>query len=72
MALLEVGEIMNLPSKEQYETMINTNSRWSEPKFQCPKCDGGMCKDTLVTLASYPAQYIYQCNKCGHVEHLYG
>ena len=43
--------------------------QWSEPKYQCPECGGGMCKNLMVTLTTYPAQYEYQCDKCGHREY---
>lgn len=46
-------------------------STLSKPKFECPKCKvGGMCKRLDIVLTSYPAQYQYECNKCGHVEYL--
>lgn len=45
--------------------------RYSEPKFDCPKCGGGMCKDNMKVLASRPPKFEYICDKCGHVEYLY-
>lgn len=65
----------DLPSLEEYENMNNVNiedivKQWSKPKFKCPKCGGGMCKNEMVTLTSYPASYEYSCNKCGHIEYL--
>ena len=47
-------------------------AQWSEPKYQCPKCGGGMCKNLMVTLTTYPAQYEYQCDKCGYIEYQFG
>lgn len=63
----------NLPTKEEFfESELNIDlipDQWSEPKYQCPKCDdGGMCKNLFKVLTSYPAKYEYQCNKCGHTE----
>ena len=46
-------------------------SQWSEPKYQCSECGGGMCKNLMITLTTYPAQYEYQCDKCGHKEYQY-
>jgi hypothetical protein len=36
-----------LPSREEYESKFSkpSNPSYSEPKFKCPECDGGMCKD---------------------------
>lgn len=47
------------------------SAQWSEPKYQCPECGGGMCKNLMVTLTTYPAQYEYQCDKCGHIDYQY-
>ena len=49
---------------------LTIQSQWSEPKFDCPECDGGMCKNNMIVLASNPPQYQYCCNKCGHIEYL--
>ena len=68
----------NLPTSEEYKKSMESKfkydiyNKWSEPKYQCPKCDGGMCRNEMIVLASYPAQYEYRCNKCGHVEYHYG
>ena len=64
-----------LPTKEEYEKSISISScrieQWSEPIYQCPKCDGGMCKNLMITLTSMPPKYEYRCNKCGHVDYQY-
>ena len=65
-----------LPTKEEYEKSIITSvsykiRQWSDPIYQCPKCDGGMCKNLMVTLTSIPPMYEYSCNKCGHVDYQY-
>lgn len=52
-----------------YITTTTTNLPRSEPKYRCPKCGGGMRRNEMVVLTSYPAQYEYQCDKCGHVEY---
>ena len=58
-------------AKEYREAAIQFTSQWSEPKYQCPKCGGGMRRNEMVVLTSYPAQYEYQCDKCGYVEYQY-
>ena len=64
--------ITNLPTAKEYrEAAIPFASQWSEPKYQCPKCGGGMCRNEMVVLTSYPAQYEYQCDKCGYIEYQY-
>ena len=66
-----------LPTAKEYSEAINKaalqfNAQWSEPLYQCPKCGGGMCKNLMVVLTSYPAQYEYQCDKCGYMEYQHG
>ena len=66
----------HLPTAKEYSEMANKaafqfTARWSEPKYQCPKCGGGMCRDEMTICASLPPKYTYQCNKCGHVEYQY-
>lgn len=68
--------VTHLPSAKEYSEMANKSAfqftaRWSEPKYQCPKCGGGMCRNEMVVLTSYPAQYEYQCDKCGHIDYQY-
>ena len=65
---------VNLPSAEEYRAAaekfaLRFNSEWSEPKYKCPKCDGGMRRNLAITLASYPPQYKYQCDNCGHIDY---
>lgn len=65
-----------LPSAKEYREAANkitfqSIAQWSEPKYQCPKCGGGMCRNEMVVLTSYSAQYEYQCDKCGHIEYQY-
>lgn len=69
-----------LPTKEEYEESITniiteesiiSYTQYSEPKYQCPKCGGGMCRDNSKVITSYPSQYEYKCNKCGHIEYQY-
>ena len=66
----------HLPTAKEYseaaeKTAFQFTAQWSEPKYQCPKCGGGMCKNLMVTLTTYPAKYEYQCNKCGHIDYQY-
>ena len=64
--------ITNLPTAKEYrETAIPFASQWSEPKYQCPRCGDGMCRNEMVVLTSYPPQYEYQCDKCGYIEYQY-
>ena len=59
-----------LPTKEEFERSItHFRGEYSEPKYICPKCGGGMCKNLSVTLTSYPERYEYLCNKCGNIEY---
>ena len=65
-----------LPTAEEYskmaqELVFKYNSQWSEPKYQCPKCGGGMRRNEMVVLTSCPPKYEYKCNKCGHVDYQY-
>lgn len=65
-----------LPTSEEYreaaqKVVFQFDNEWSEPKYQCPKCGGGMCRNERVALASLPAQYMYRCNKCGNVDYQY-
>lgn len=65
-----------LPTAKEYSEAANKlafqfTAQWSEPKYQCPKCGGGMCKNLMVVLTSYPVQYEYQCDKCGHIDYQY-
>ena len=64
--------ITNLPTAKEYrEAALPFTSQWSEPKYQCPKCGGGMHRNEMVVLTSYPAQYEYQCDQCGYIEYQY-
>lgn len=66
----------DLPSAEEYRDMAEKSAfyfqeQWSEPKYRCPKCGGGMRKDLTKVLTSLPPKYEYECDKCGHVEYQY-
>ena len=67
----------HLPTAKEYREAINKNAfqftaQWSKPLYQCRKCGGGMCKNLMVVLTTYPAQYEYQCDKCGYMEYQHG
>lgn len=66
------GTNEKISTKEEYESQQQGNKyqRESEPLFQCPECGGGMRRDEMIVLTSYPPKRIYRCDKCGHVEHL--
>ena len=71
------GLSADLPTADEYRKSIGVpytyQREWSEPKYICPKChDGGMRRNEMVVLTSYPAQYEYCCDKCGHVEYQFG
>ena len=65
-------ENSNLPSHDDYfrKKMDNWSysggimSNYSEPCFKCPKCGGNVRRNLTMTLASYPPQYRYDCDKC--------
>ena len=66
----------NLPTAKEYretakKSAFRSTSQWSEPKYQCPECGGGMCRNEMVVLTSNPVQYEYQCDKCGYVDYQY-
>lgn len=69
-------ENSDLPTAEEYaelasEYFAHNGETWSKPRYQCPKCGGGMCKNLEVALSTYPMQYMYKCDKCGYVENQY-
>lgn len=70
------GLTVELPSSEEYANMHQSvfyeQRKWSEPKYKCPKCGGGMCRNEMVVLTSNPPKFEYRCNKCGNVEYQYG
>lgn len=71
-----ISTATHLPTAKEYREAANKaafqfTGQWSEPKYQCPECGGSMCKNQMVTLTTYPAQYIYQCDKCGYKEYQY-
>ena len=78
---ISIGDLIStntaiLPSAKEYREAAEKEAfqyalSWSEPKYQCPKCGGGMRKNMMVVLTSYPAQYEYQCDKCGYVDYQY-
>ena len=67
-----------LPTAKEYSELSEAkksvsqfNAQWSEPKYQCPVCGGNMRKNLMIVLCSYPPQYKYQCDKCGHIDYQY-
>lgn len=57
-----------LPTIDEYSAGATTFSEWSEPKYKCPKCGGGMCKNQYIVLTTYPVQFTYRCDQCGYIE----
>lgn len=80
--LLELKIINNkngiiMLSKEEYIKTLDKkiefiNQQYSEPKYKCPKCNGGMCKNLQYyeIIDTMPAIYkdFYKCNTCGFEE----
>lgn len=77
---LENGEKKNenkLPTKDEYvsstvssiDVGISTE-KYSEPRFKCPKCGGGMRKNLQEICTSLPPKYEYRCDTCGLVTFL--
>ena len=68
--------VTNLPTADEYRKSIGVphyyQYEWSEPKYVCPKCGGGMCRHENVILTSNPSQYEYKCNQCGYIEYQFG
>ena len=42
---------------------------WSEPKFKCPKCGGGMRENNFAIIMSIPPEHKFVCQDCGYIEH---
>lgn len=66
--------VTRLPTAKEYGEMAQRaayqyTAQWSEPKYQCPECGGGMCRNEMVVLTTYPPKFEYQCNKCGHIDY---
>ncbi len=71
-----VDNTCNLPSAEDYEKLdaeyvedyiLATSKKFSEPKYACPICGGGMRRDETVVLCSNPPSYRYECDSCDHI-----
>ncbi len=43
-------------------------SKYMKSYRKCPKCGEYMLLDTSVVLTSYPPQYPYKCEHCGHYD----
>ena len=54
------GLSTELPTADEYRKSIGCphyyQREWSEPKYICPKCGGGMCKNETMVFASNPPQ----------------
>lgn len=50
-------------------TVSVRTGQWSEPQYMCRRCGGGMRKNLMVTLTSYPPQFEYRCDRCRFVEY---
>ena len=64
----------NLTTEEEYRKFAEDTlqqKEWSEPRYICPECGGGMCRNEMYEFASCPPKYQYQCNKCGHIDYQY-
>lgn len=68
--------ITHFLTAKEYEDVANKiafqfTNQWSEPKYQCPMCNGEMRKNLNIALLTYPVQYTYRCDRCGYIEHQY-
>lgn len=73
MAKTVTSQYDNLPTAEEYKSARVKPTplvEYREPKYQCSKCDGAMCKCSMYALPTIPTKYEYKCNKCGCVEYL--
>lgn len=65
-----------LPKAEQYRNSITRYDTptpgWSEPKYKCPKCGEGMCRNNMRVLTTNPPKYEYKCKNCGLIEYQFG
>lgn len=61
-----------LPTRDEYKAAIDLEPEpeYSEPKYACEQCGGGMCRNNRIVLTSYPPKYLYKCNKCGYVDYM--
>ena len=52
---------------EDYNPGIpNSNGmQFIETDIECPNCGARLYKRTDIILTTYPAQYRYECHKCG-------
>lgn len=71
------GLTTDLPTADEYRESIGVpyyyyQREWSEQKYVCPKCGGGMCRHETIVYTSNPPKYEYQYNKCGYVEYQFG
>lgn len=62
-------ENYDLPNMDDYKESLLRNiiPEYSEPKFKCPDCGGGMCMNNFVVLTTCPPKNLYKCDKCGKV-----
>lgn len=71
-----IGLTTDLPTADEYRKSIGApyyyQREWSEQKYVCPKCGGGMCRHETIVYTSNPPKYEYKCNKCGYVEYQFG
>lgn len=65
--------VKDLPTAEEYQKSLSQpifDEEWSAPKYLCPKCgEGGMRRNEIVVLASYPPKRMYRCDRCGHIDY---
>lgn len=71
------GLTTDLPTADEYREFIGApyyyyQREWSEPKYICPKCGGGMCKHENIVFCSNPPRYEYKCNECDYIEYQLG
>lgn len=66
----------HLPTAEEYISSLTNFDfeirKYSEPKYQCSKCGGGMCRNEMIILPTFPSKREYKCNQCGKVDYIFG
>lgn len=62
-------------TKEEYILTRQGNDnlftkKYSEPKYECPRCGGNVRKNLLIILASNPPMFQYECDNCDYIDYL--
>lgn len=58
--------------KEYRHRIVNgsdVSHEWSDPVYLCTLCGGTVRKNADYALLTYPPQFLYRCDRCGHREY---